>query len=296
MQRKYQELGEQHAQQMALVRAAEGEKLRARTYKDTIASQEKVIAKLEALLATTARDRSEKEGNSSVLQARLLALESDLEGARRTIDSLQAALDRSRAQGEAAGRDLVGRDEAALLDLKSELHSALEERDRLAEDRLVVLMRAEQAEARLQALNSEMMDLTKRYGKEIAALKSRLAEKEAQIQGGFGSFADLALGRVPANGAAGPAGPSMPVAGGGGGGGGGNPAQAGAFRPPPPGAPMPGRGPVGPNGLPRPLQWPVPNPNAPMPGGRGPMPPGAGRGRGPPIPGRGGPAPGRGYQ
>ena len=41
------------------------------------------------------------------------------------------------------------------------------------------------------------MEATQRYAKEISVLKAKLAEKEAQLMGGFGSLANLALGEMP---------------------------------------------------------------------------------------------------
>ena len=42
LKRKYKELADQHAEQMAVLRSAEAERMHVKTYKETIASQEKV--------------------------------------------------------------------------------------------------------------------------------------------------------------------------------------------------------------------------------------------------------------
>ena len=68
---------------------------------------------------------------------------------------------------------------------------------RLEEEKLGLLMRAETAEARATASSNELVDAAQRYAKEISALKAKLAEKEAQLMGGFGSLANLALGEMP---------------------------------------------------------------------------------------------------
>uniref|UniRef100_A0A6U1FGQ7 Uncharacterized protein n=1 Tax=Tetraselmis chuii TaxID=63592 RepID=A0A6U1FGQ7_9CHLO len=63
-----------------------------------------------------------------------------------------------------------------------------------AQDRVRAMMRAETAEAQCTALSEELMDSTRRYAREISSLKAQLAEKDAQLMGGFGSLSNLMLG------------------------------------------------------------------------------------------------------
>ena len=61
---------------------------------------------------------------------------------------------------------------------------------------LAVTLRAEKADIKASTARNEMIDVTKKYAKEISSLKARLAEKEAQLMGGFGSLSKLALGEM----------------------------------------------------------------------------------------------------
>ena len=51
---------------------------------------------------------------------------------------------------------------------------------------LALTMRSEKAEVRAIAARNELIEASKRFAHEIALLKSRLAEKDAQLIGGFG--------------------------------------------------------------------------------------------------------------
>ena len=66
-----------------------------------------------------------------------------------------------------------------------------------AEEVARLLMRAEKSERRAAALEEEMTDMARSQGREIAALKMKVAEAEAAAKGGFGSAANLALGELP---------------------------------------------------------------------------------------------------
>ncbi|MEW5309907.1 MAG: hypothetical protein WDW38_001750 [Sanguina aurantia] len=74
------------------------------------------------------------------------------------------------------------------------LQSMLDEREG---DRLAAVLRAERSQAGAHASRAEMMDVTKRYAREIAELKTRLAEKDAQLMGGFGSLDMMVHGELP---------------------------------------------------------------------------------------------------
>ena len=74
----------------------------------------------------------------------------------------------------------------------------------VTEEQVKLLMRAERAERRAAAVEEEMTEMARKNAREIAALKLRVAEKEAQLMGGFGSSANLVLGELPAAGEATP--------------------------------------------------------------------------------------------
>mmetsp|Transcript_12986 Transcript_12986/g.39145 ORF Transcript_12986/g.39145 Transcript_12986/m.39145 type:complete len:129 (-) Transcript_12986:25-411(-) len=65
------------------------------------------------------------------------------------------------------------------------------------EEHVKLVMRAEQAERRATATEAELADNARRYAREIAALKLKLAEKEAELMGGFGSQVNLELDELP---------------------------------------------------------------------------------------------------
>ena len=63
--------------------------------------------------------------------------------------------------------------------------------------RVALTLRLEKAEAAAIASNNEMLEVTRRCAREIAALRTKLAEKDAQLMGGFGSVANLVLEELP---------------------------------------------------------------------------------------------------
>ena len=67
----------------------------------------------------------------------------------------------------------------------------------VTEEQVKLLMRAERAERRASAIEEEMTEAARQNAREIANLKLKLAEKEAQLMGGFGSSANLVLGELP---------------------------------------------------------------------------------------------------
>ena len=60
-----------------------------------------------------------------------------------------------------------------------------------------MLLRCERAERRAAAVEEEMTEMARQSAREIAGLKVKLAEKDAQLMGGFGPSSNLALGDVP---------------------------------------------------------------------------------------------------
>ncbi|GIL58290.1 hypothetical protein Vafri_13367 [Volvox africanus] len=67
----------------------------------------------------------------------------------------------------------------------------------LMEEKTAAILRAEYAEGAAEAAQNELMEVTRKYAREIAALKTRLAEKEAAIMGGFGGLDALSTRSEP---------------------------------------------------------------------------------------------------
>lgn len=202
----------------------EEDKAKIRSLKDTVQSQEGVIARLEGLLAAAAKDRHRRadaaggaahsalqtttELQSTKLQLEIAQREAEL--ARREaaaeVEGLRREVAEQRAAREELKAALRARHDAGHDDLRAQLASVLEDRGRLESEKLTASMRAAQAEVRAQALNHELFELTRRYARELAALKTKLAEKEAALQGGFGPMAGLAGLQLSPGPGAGPAG------------------------------------------------------------------------------------------
>ena len=57
--------------------------------------------------------------------------------------------------------------------------------------------RVEKAGQESLASKNEMLEVSRRCAREIAMLRAKLAEKDAQLMGGFGSVANMVLGEMP---------------------------------------------------------------------------------------------------
>lgn len=161
MQRLQEQLG-------ALLRAAsssKGEEERRRgeaearvgKYRQTVKQQEVIIQKLEALLALAMKDVRRAKAQDPVLEA--------LKG---QLALSQAELERQREAGQAAPQHYYA-----------------------SEEQVKLLMRAERAERRAAAVEEEMTDMARQNAREIASLKLKLSERDAQLAGGFGSAANI---------------------------------------------------------------------------------------------------------
>ena len=126
-------------------------------YRHTARQQEQIITRLEQLMQASLKDAK---------------------GARAQASELQ---------------DLRGQLSVA----KEELAQNREVPMQVTEEQVKLLMRAERGERRAAAVEEEMTEMARRSAREIANLKLRLAEKEAQLMGGFGSSANLVLGELP---------------------------------------------------------------------------------------------------
>ena len=86
---------------------------------------------------------------------------------------------------------------AILRDEVKDLRLAYQERERdhrdLQAERVALTLRSEKAEANAIASNNEMLEVSRRCAREVAGLGAKLAEKDAQLMGGFGSVSNMIL-------------------------------------------------------------------------------------------------------
>ena len=86
---------------------------------------------------------------------------------------------------------------AILRDEVKDLRLAYQERERdhrdLQAERVALTLRCEKSEANAIASNNEMLEVSRRCAREIAGLRAKLSEKDAQLMGGFGSVSNMVL-------------------------------------------------------------------------------------------------------
>ncbi|KXZ56514.1 hypothetical protein GPECTOR_1g461 [Gonium pectorale] len=68
---------------------------------------------------------------------------------------------------------------------------------KLVEEKTAALLRAEYAEGAAAASQEELIEVTRKFARDIAELKTRLAEKDAMLMGGFGDLEQLRRGELP---------------------------------------------------------------------------------------------------
>uniref|UniRef100_A0A383WD17 C2 domain-containing protein n=1 Tax=Tetradesmus obliquus TaxID=3088 RepID=A0A383WD17_TETOB len=200
LQKQYAELQEAHYQQSQLLCDQEASTAAIAALRKALSDQEAVISRLEALLAAAAGRAKEGEGwrsTADALQAEMMRLREELARlqAVHPADEIAEAAARAAAaaaEQQAAAAALAERDHAALANA-AEFEARLSSKE---SERLAAAMRAERAEAAATAAQNELLDVTKRYAREIAQLKTKLAEKDAQLLGGFGSLANLCLSEL----------------------------------------------------------------------------------------------------
>ena len=171
----YTNLQEAHVEQSKQLAEFEHDSQRLHDSLEAMKNQEQVIKHLEKML-----------GGHLGVKKRLDAAEDDLAAANEEIRALKALKNTEELDNLKA--ELAGSEQSKVLvnskvkDLESKL--------------LAVTLRAEKADIKASTARNEMIDVTKKYAKEISSLKARLAEKEAQLMGGFGSLSKLALGEM----------------------------------------------------------------------------------------------------
>ena len=169
---RHLELQEAHAELSKYLQKCEREAARVGKCRATIEMQEGIIARLEGLL------------EQSVVDGRRLA-EAEAEASR--LRDANAMLQSGPDYEELA----ILRDEV------KDLRLAYQERERdhrdLQAERVALTLRSEKAEANGIASNNEMLEVSRRCAREIAGLRAKLAEKDAQLMGGFGSVSNMIL-------------------------------------------------------------------------------------------------------
>ena len=186
----YGKLKEAHREQAQQLQRLQDEGRRLAKYRTTAKQQEAIIQRLEALMAAALKDAK-----------RLKTVEPQLASASKRADEAQAELARAEADAHERERELT----MQLQDAQKRLagREDAEEDDTSgvggakAEEVAKLLMRAEKSERRAAALEEEMTEMARANGREVAALKMKVAEAEAGASGGFGSAANLALGELP---------------------------------------------------------------------------------------------------
>ena len=174
---RHLELQEAHAEMSRYLQKCEKEAARVGKCRATIEMQEGVISRLESLLEQAAVDQRRL--------AEAEALASRVQDANSVLQS---------------GPDW---EELSMLrDEVKDLRAAYQEREHdhrdLTNERIALTLRVEKSEANAIASNNEMLEVSRRCAREIAGLRAKLAEKDAQLMGGFGSVANMILAEMPA--------------------------------------------------------------------------------------------------
>ena len=148
-------------------------------YKDTIRKQEKVISKLEALLEKTLKDT--KRAREGMLELEKLRTENlELQ------NNIKAA---GKARGNQSENDRLKSEVQMLETLVSELRDELKnKRPQTAgqadweDEKVEYEVKLQKAEARVEAIQEEMVTSSADHAREIARLKTIIAEKESVIE------------------------------------------------------------------------------------------------------------------
>ena len=158
LQAAYAQLKEAHRSQSLQMQRLQEEASKVGRYRHTAKQQELVIQKLETMMQSALRDAKKAKGFEPQLES------------------------------------LKGQLKVAESELQKQRDTVL---PAVTEEQVKLLMRAERAERRASAIEEEMTEAARQNAREIANLKLKLAEKEAQLMGGFGSSANLVLGELP---------------------------------------------------------------------------------------------------
>eukprot|EP00899_Mesostigma_viride_P005751 jgi/Mesvir1/15177/Mv06421-RA.2 len=148
LEHKYRELQEAHQAMSVAMLGMQDDLARMHTVRETVHSQEKVISRLEQLLATSAGETR-----------RLLAAEQELHYLRDAhARMMQLEPVRDHQQVDA---------------LQEQLREAHTDNLRLQQEKMAAMLRAETAEGRAVSAQNELLDSTKRFAQEMSKLKVR---------------------------------------------------------------------------------------------------------------------------
>jgi len=154
---------------------------RIQKYRQTVKQQELIIQKLEGLLTVAMKDARRakvQDPQLESLQAQLTVAQDEITKHKRAMELAQQEAEKQR--------------EAAL--------NAAPPPSYASEEQIKLLMRAERSERRAAAVEEEMTEMARQNAREIAALKLKISEKDAQIAGGFGSNSALMLSELSMSG------------------------------------------------------------------------------------------------
>ncbi|KNC54800.1 uncharacterized protein AMSG_01652 [Thecamonas trahens ATCC 50062] len=214
-EKSYLELEEAHTAQAAFIMQLQTENSSVNKFKQVIADQETIIARLEHLVeangAASARARprppsraeplpalDKRRGSStSADAAETAALRNELSAANSKIHSLQSQIREMSLQlqsmppGPSAGMQMSTTNSSEVIQLRFRIEELTRQNHRLEtdlqkvlstagmgeleKDRFLLLMRAETSEARAASLEAQLVENTREYGSQIAQLKAQLA-------------------------------------------------------------------------------------------------------------------------
>jgi len=217
LNRAHKALQEAHGVQSGKIQELQDKIKKLSKYVQTVQQQEKVIEQLERMMEKALNDAKDVKG----IRDERDRVRKDLKQAQAERDAMRAQMGDSAAADAAKQVEAVEKMKAQIAQLEKELEAAknalpkpdpaaagrekklqeeldkattekedlekkLRERpkggDAMGEkERLMLLMRAEKAEARIKAVENQMTINSKKFAKEISGLKMRVMEKDAEL-------------------------------------------------------------------------------------------------------------------
>eukprot|EP01022_Parablepharisma_sp_SALTPOND_P013408 TRINITY_DN1793_c0_g1_i1.p2 TRINITY_DN1793_c0_g1~~TRINITY_DN1793_c0_g1_i1.p2 ORF type:complete len:578 (+),score=96.29 TRINITY_DN1793_c0_g1_i1:1186-2919(+) len=153
-------------------------------YKDTIKKQEKVITKLEGLLNKTIKDT--KQSRQDILELEKLKtenfqLQKDLKSSAIQRGDTNPDVERYRRE-IARLEEQVASLQKELKDRRAKTPGSGKKEDEWEMEKIELEVKLHKAEARNNAMEEEMQENAKAYGKQIADLRAELMQKESMLQ------------------------------------------------------------------------------------------------------------------
>lgn len=174
IEKEYLALQDAHTEQALFIQKLQDENREVEKYRTTAKNQEAIIAKMEKHMETTLRDAK---------KVRLLEEELKLR---------DAGYDIHRDTGSGDAKSELRKAFERIRELESVIETrstSLNQEQQIME----LQVRVEAAENRASAAEAEMLDVSNRCAREVSGMKIKLAEKDAQLAGGFGSQTNLVL-------------------------------------------------------------------------------------------------------